>query len=69
MGFLSIFAVGLLILVGALALNFGASQLGLMSWYDFLKSPQSAGAISYLWLFVAYPFGLGVVAYYSMKLF
>lgn len=68
MTYLLMFALGVAILVGALLLNIAASSLGLMSWYDFLKSPGDAGVASLLWLFVGYPAGLGVIGYWSYKL-
>jgi hypothetical protein len=58
-----IFLLGAGVLACALGLNLLASALGLMSWYDFLKNPGAASALSYLWLFVLYPFGLGAAAY------
>lgn len=68
MQLLSIFLLGAGVLVGALALNFAASALGLASWYDFVKDPGKTTPLSYLWLFVLYPFGLGVAAYVAAKL-
>jgi len=68
MNIISIFAFGIGILVGALILNFLASVLGLMSWYDFLKDFHKANWISYLWLFIIYPLGLGFTAYLLSKL-
>jgi len=62
-----IFLFGLGILIGALILNFLASSLSLMSWYDFIKEPSRANFISYLWLFVIYPFGLGLIAFLLSK--
>ncbi len=65
---LHIFLIGVIVLVGAILLNSVASLFGLMSWYDFLRAPRSATALSYVWLFVLYPFGLGVLAYYGTML-
>lgn len=67
MHFFLIFLVGIVILVGAIALNIAASYVGLMSWFEFVKNPGAAGVLSYLWLFVGYPFGLGVIAYAAME--
>lgn len=69
MNVLFIFLVGIVILVGAIALNIAASYIGLMSWFEFVKNPGAAGVLSYLWLFIGYPFGLGVIAYAAMKFF
>lgn len=63
MQMLLIFVLGVGVLVGALALNAVASAFGLLSWYDFLKNPGAADVLSYLWLFVLYPLGLGLVAF------
>jgi len=67
MKLLSIFLLGLGILVGALILNSVASKVGLISWFEFVKSPGSANVASYIWLFVLYPLSLGVVAYLVAK--
>ena len=63
-----IFLLGLGVLAGALVLNAIASFFGLSNWYDFLKNPSHTSFVSYLWLFVVYPAGLGVVAYCVAKL-
>lgn len=68
MKILLVFVLGIGILAGALILNYIASLLGLMSWFEFVKEPHKATPLSYLWLFVFYPFGLGIVAYYVLKL-
>lgn len=68
MNIIQIFLSGAGILIGALLLNFLASALGLMSWYDFVKGSREAGLWSYLWLFLLYPLGLGLSAYLSAKL-
>lgn len=64
-----IFILGVAILLGAIILNVLASFAGLLSWFEFLKNPQKANLISYLWLFVIYPLGLGLIAYFAFKLF
>lgn len=67
MNIISIFCFGVGILVGALILNFIASFLGFMSWYDFIKGTERASLLSYLWLFIFYPLGLGLSAYLLSK--
>jgi len=67
MNLISVFIFGIGILVGALILNFIASGLGLMSWYDFIKEPGRENFLSYLWLFIIYPFGLGLTAFILSK--
>jgi len=68
MKILYIFLLGIGILLGAIILNLIASIIGLTTWYDFLKNPGKANIISYVWLFVFYPLGLGVIAYFAFKL-
>jgi len=63
----SIFILGLGILGGAILLNWLASRLGLMSWYEFIKTPSGASPLSYIWLFVVYPLGLGTLGYFIAK--
>lgn len=63
-----IFLLGTGVLVGALGLNVLASVLGLSNWYDFLKHPSQTSTLSYMWLFILYPFGLGIAAYLVAKL-
>ena len=68
MNIIQILLSGAGILIGALLLNFLASALGLMSWYDFVKEPSRANFLSYLWLFLLYPLGLGLGAYIVSRL-
>lgn len=65
---LKIFIAGLIILLGALLLNVIANQLSLTTWYDFLKDPKKAGGVSLMWLFLIYPFGLGLLALLAARL-
>ncbi|MBD3327702.1 hypothetical protein GF340_00175 [Candidatus Peregrinibacteria bacterium] len=64
---LLIFLHGIIILIGAIILNLIAKQIGFVVWHDFLKTPDKAGAISYLWLFLIYPLGIGAIAYFTSK--
>ena len=68
MQILNIFLLGMGILVGAIILNIFTSRVGLLSWFEFLKNPDKANVFSYIWLFVLYPLGLGVIAYVVAKL-
>ena len=63
-----IFLLGILILVGAIMLNIFANRTGLLSWFEFLKNPSKANIFSYIWLFVIYPLGLGIISYFAIKL-
>lgn len=68
MKILFIFLLGVGILVGAIILNYLASLLGITTWYEFLKDPKKASILSYIWLFVIYPLGLGLIGYGMVKL-
>jgi len=63
-----IFALGVGILIGAIALNIIASRIGLTSWYEFLLGQEKTSLFSYIWLFLIYPLGLGAVAYTLFKI-
>jgi hypothetical protein len=67
MKILLIFLFGIGILIGAIILNIIASKLNLTSWFDFIKNPKGTGFISYVWLFIIYPFGLGLIAFLLNK--
>lgn len=68
MELLKILGFGLIILIGALLLNFIASRLSLSTWYDFVKEPKKADVLSLIWLFLIYPFSLGGIAYMALKI-
>lgn len=68
MQILQIFIIGVAILAGAIALNYIASLLSLVSWYEFLKNPSRLSVASMIWLFLLYPFALGFIAYCAFKL-
>lgn len=63
-----IFLAGAVILVGAIIVNAIGSVLGLPSWYTFLQNPKSASTIGLIWLFLLYPFLLGIIGYTAVKL-
>ncbi len=63
-----IFVIGLAILIGAILLNGFAQLVKLPTWYTFLQSKITLNIISIVWLFVAYPFLLGLFAYLASKL-
>lgn len=65
--FLLIFILGCGVLLGAIVLNVVAAQFSLTSWYEFVKKPSGTSLVSYIWLFLIYPLGLGLVAYFLMK--
>lgn len=62
-----ILLLGIGILAGALVLNLVSSWLGFANWYEYLKDPQNTTTSSYMWLFLVYPFGLGLIAFFAGK--
>jgi hypothetical protein len=60
---IKIYVSGLLVLIGAIAFNSLAKLVKLPSWYDFLTDPK-LGFVSGIWLFLVYPFLLGIVVYF-----
>jgi hypothetical protein len=63
-----IFIAGVGLLLGAIVLNGIAKFLGLPTWYDFFAKPQLT-LISFFWLFIMYPLGLGGLVFILSKLF
>ncbi|MFH1682807.1 MAG: hypothetical protein ABIA37_03340 [Candidatus Woesearchaeota archaeon] len=65
---LQIFIVGVAILIGAIIINLLVSVLGLATWYTFLiefkEKGFSQGIFSLIFLFLIYPFLLGLIGYY-----
>lgn len=57
---LRIYFAGLVILGAALLLNAFAYRVKVKTWYDFAKKPKHTRAVDYAWLFVFYPFCLGL---------
>ncbi len=68
MKILYIFLLGIGILLGAILLNRIANFFGFITWYEFFKNPSKINFISYIWLFIFYPLGLGLIAYFVIKL-
>ena len=65
---LRLYIIGLAILIIAILANGIIAKIGLKSWYGFIEllSKDGSSAFSklnifdYLWLFIAYPFILGI---------
>jgi len=65
---LKIYLIGIIILVTAILLNGVINKLGVLGWYDFITllvdketAPvRKVRIIDMLWLFIAYPFLLGL---------
>ncbi len=61
---LSLYCLGLFVLLGAIFLNFISSYLGLMNWFDFLQKTNPINEvvlIDAIWLFIIYPTCLGLL--------
>lgn len=55
-----VYVLGLLILVGAILINFIAKLINLPTWYDFLEKPH-LDIKNFIWLFIIYPLLLGSI--------
>lgn len=72
---LSIFLTGILILIAAIILNAIANLIGVFTWYSYIELIRGVGffeaskkaSFSLIFLYVIYPFLLGLVAKYSLK--
>jgi hypothetical protein len=73
-----IFIAGIVFLFLTILINAAASAAKLTSWYTFLGTMNSAGwgkamsqlsLVSALWLFVGYPFALGLLVYVLRRIF
>ncbi len=62
-----IYLNGVIILIGAILVNFIAKYLGILTWYDFLNDIREANLVDYIFLFLIYPFSLGSLAYFGNK--
>tara|TARA_Y100000996_G_C22236585_1_gene525932 strand:+ start:335 stop:574 length:240 start_codon:yes stop_codon:yes gene_type:complete len=71
-----IYFIGIIILFSAIIFNIIANSLGIKTWYDFLngiaqKIPLKSliNFLDALWLFIVYPFLLGLSFYFGDVLF
>lgn len=58
--YVNIYKIGVILLTVALVINLLASFVGLMNWYNYIATPSEASLLDYLWLFLGYPFCLGL---------
>jgi hypothetical protein len=73
---LRLYVAGLIVLLAAIVLNVVVARTGVLGWYDFLLQIQRVGlregiqvrTIDAVWLFVGYPFLLGLAAAGALKL-
>ena len=74
---LKIYLIGLCVLLVAILANVFAGKLGIITWYDFgsgffrrpLIAIQDIGILNILWLFLLYPFILGLAYIIGEKLY
>ena len=72
---LRIYVTGILILASAIILNVLAQAMGIMGWYGFLTKLAEEGRpalrsvriLDYMWMFMTYPFLLGLAAWLSYR--
>jgi hypothetical protein len=63
-----IYLLGIIILVGAILLNYIGILLGFNSWYDiFFKGIKNTSILNWVWLLVIYPLVLGILGHYGLK--
>ena len=72
---LKIILSGFFLLVFAILINGIANYLGILTWYDFLPKRKNKSFLSkirtvdYIWLFIGYPFLLGLLIYFAKTFF
>ena len=67
---LGIFLIGIIILIGAVIMNILASVLKIDTWFSFIdkignNQTNQVSLISYVFLFLIYPFILGLLGYFA----
>lgn len=68
---LKIYLIGIFILFAAILLNGVVNKLGILGWYDFINllvdkenvAGKRVSIIDVIWLFIAYPFLLGLAGF------
>ena len=72
---INIILSGFFLLFFAIIMNAIVQYLKIMTWYDFLmilkdnSKSTKIRLIDYLWLFVGYPFFLGIIIFVTSKIF
>ena len=72
---LKIILSGFFLLVFAILINGIANYIGILTWYDFLSKRKNKSFLSkirtvdYIWLFIGYPFLLGLLIYFAKTFF
>ena len=73
--YIDVILSGFFLLIFAIIMNAVVQYLKIMTWYDFLMRIKESSwskkirFIDYLWLFVGYPFLLGLIIFYTTKIF
>jgi hypothetical protein len=74
--YIKIFITGWLILIVAILINIVEIKFGIYTWYSFIQEGQKIGflkafiqtsLLSKIFLFLVYPFLLGLVGYFFLK--
>ena len=75
MNIINLILSGFFLLFFAIIINAIIQFLSIMNWYDLLINlqkktwPKKMKAVDFLWLFLGYPFFLGLIVYYSAYFF
>jgi len=72
-----IYFCGLCVLIVAIIVNVLIKKIGILTWYDFgsiflvsgLQSFMQVSLLSFCWLFIVYPFTLGLTYFLADKLY
>lgn len=74
MNIINLILSGFFLLFFAIILNAIIQFFSIMTWYDLLmnikkKQSKKMKVIDFLWLFIGYPFFLGLIIYYTAQVF
>ena len=74
MNILNLILSGFFLLFFAIIMNAVVQFFSIMNWYDLLmnlqkKEQPKMKVIDFLWLFLGYPFFLGLIIYFTANLF
>jgi len=75
MNFINLILAGFFLLFFAIILNAIIQFFSIMTWYDLLMNIKkniwlkNMKVIDFLWLFIGYPFFLGLIIYYTAQVF
>tara|TARA_B100001287_G_scaffold57618_1_gene45976 strand:+ start:792 stop:1025 length:234 start_codon:yes stop_codon:yes gene_type:complete len=75
MNIINLILAGFFLLFFAIILNAIIQFFSIMTWYDLLMNikkktwSKKMKVIDFLWLFIGYPFFLGLIIYYTAQVF